>query len=77
MGDDAVGRLLQALQRSQLRVRTLKFRGNGIGSAGGPGLGIVPGCHREGMDGARVPQGVCWKFLQILNDKIVTVTYYD
>eukprot|EP00435_Cladocopium_sp_Y103_P030839 s3829_g7.t1 len=35
MGDDAVGRLLQALQRSQLRVRTLKFRGNGIGSAGG------------------------------------------
>lgn len=34
MGDDAVGRLLQALQRSQLRVRTLKFRGNGIGSAG-------------------------------------------
>ena len=42
MGDDAVGRLLQALQRSQLRVRTLKFRGNGIGSAGGPGLGMVP-----------------------------------
>jgi len=34
MGDDAVGRLLQALQRSQLRVRSLKFRGNGIGSAG-------------------------------------------
>ena len=49
MGDDAVGRLLQALQRSQLRVRTLKFRGNGIGSAGGPGLGMVPGCHGEGM----------------------------
>ena len=35
MGDDAVGRLLQALQRSQLRVRSLRFRGNGIGSAGG------------------------------------------
>ena len=31
MGDDAVGRLLQALRRSQLRVRCLNFCGNGLG----------------------------------------------
>ncbi|CAE7633160.1 unnamed protein product [Symbiodinium sp. CCMP2456] len=34
MGDEAVGRLLQALQRSELRVATLNFSGNCLGPAG-------------------------------------------
>ncbi len=35
MGDDALGRLLQALQRSQVRVRSLKFCGNSLSPEGG------------------------------------------
>lgn len=35
MGDDALGRLLQALQRSQVRVRSLKFGGNNLSPEGG------------------------------------------
>ena len=35
MGDDALGRLLQALQRSQVRVRSLKFCGNNLSPEGG------------------------------------------
>jgi len=34
MGDDAVGRLLQALQRSELRVTSLSFSGNCLGQQG-------------------------------------------
>jgi len=34
MGDDALGRLLQALQRSQVRVRSLKFGGNNLSPEG-------------------------------------------
>jgi len=34
MGDEAVGRLLQALQRSELRVSSLNFSGNCLGTAG-------------------------------------------
>ncbi|CAE7704349.1 unnamed protein product, partial [Symbiodinium pilosum] len=39
MGDEAVGRLLQALQRSELRVSSLNFSGNGLGPAGASQIG--------------------------------------